>query len=317
MPTEPRVFQCRHIFTDGHRCGSPALRNEHFCYYHHNARRPGPRQPQVKTLTDRKSSTFDLPSPADLAERAGVQLALGQILHKIAHNEIDPRRARLLLYGLQIASRNLPREAPQKPQHSESEDELVEEITVDPELGALAPKADWEENRPKGSIERLLEELLEVDKAFQADPSRKQPAQIHSAPNEPGLDLQAAAAARNPDGASTAGSGPDASPHPNPNPNPDPGSSPDLSLLFLRLSRKTPRGRGRAAARAAIQRYTSPAPPWIQSPLPGNHSPQSGPAKVATTATRFQSPGQPPKPGPMPCAVCCAPAPADRPAPAR
>ena len=37
---EPKKYYCRHIFTDGHRCGSPALRNQHFCYYHHATRRP-------------------------------------------------------------------------------------------------------------------------------------------------------------------------------------------------------------------------------------------------------------------------------------
>ncbi len=38
--TEPKRYQCRHIFTDGHRCGSPCLRHEDFCYYHHTTRRP-------------------------------------------------------------------------------------------------------------------------------------------------------------------------------------------------------------------------------------------------------------------------------------
>ena len=41
--TEAR-HQCRHIFTDGHRCGSVSLRNEAFCYYHHNFRQPVPKQ---------------------------------------------------------------------------------------------------------------------------------------------------------------------------------------------------------------------------------------------------------------------------------
>ena len=29
----PKRYQCRHIFTDGHRCGSPCLRGEELCYY--------------------------------------------------------------------------------------------------------------------------------------------------------------------------------------------------------------------------------------------------------------------------------------------
>jgi hypothetical protein len=43
MPdTEIKHYHCRHIFTDGHRCGSNSLRNEDFCFYHHNTRRPKP-----------------------------------------------------------------------------------------------------------------------------------------------------------------------------------------------------------------------------------------------------------------------------------
>ncbi len=43
MP-EPKPYQCRHLFTDGHQCGSPALRGEELCYFHHTARRPNPRR---------------------------------------------------------------------------------------------------------------------------------------------------------------------------------------------------------------------------------------------------------------------------------
>ena len=155
QPTEPIQYQCRHIKPDGGRCGSPALRKQHFCYYHGSARRCGPRQPQVQTLAARKSSTFDLPSPADLAEHTGVGLALGLILHKIAHNEIDPRRAGLLLYGLQIASINLKRHSGQK-----SADLLpVEDVAFDPDHGPLAPQAELGRNEPKGRIELLVEQL--------------------------------------------------------------------------------------------------------------------------------------------------------------
>ncbi|RSL15183.1 hypothetical protein EDE15_0661 [Edaphobacter aggregans] len=43
--TEPKRYQCRHIFTDGHSCGSPCLRHEDFCYYHHTTRRRPLRNP--------------------------------------------------------------------------------------------------------------------------------------------------------------------------------------------------------------------------------------------------------------------------------
>jgi hypothetical protein len=143
--TETKRYQCRHIFTDGHRCGSICLRGEPFCYYHHTTRKPAPRQ-----SLDRRSS-FDLPLPED---RSAIQPAIGMILQRIASNDLDPRRAGLLLYGLQIASLNLP-----KQQRDQDEDapEQVQEITNHPELGTLAPQTEIHEK--KSSIALLLEEL--------------------------------------------------------------------------------------------------------------------------------------------------------------
>ena len=80
-------YQCRHIFTAGHRCGSPTLRNQDFCYYHHTTRKPAPKT--------RPLAPFDLELPIP-EDRAAIQQALGQILQRIATNQIDPRRAGLL-----------------------------------------------------------------------------------------------------------------------------------------------------------------------------------------------------------------------------
>ena len=163
--TESTRFQCRHLFTDGRRCGSPALRGaegaENFCYYHHNSRRPvsaADRADRLRRASAKAGSQTDfaLPAPVDLSDRSGIQLAIGEVLLRIASNELDPRRAGLLLYGLQIASRNLP-----KSNSREDLDEPVSDITLDPEHGLLAPPAEFEANQPKGSAQRLLEELGE------------------------------------------------------------------------------------------------------------------------------------------------------------
>src|ERR1700733_7842164 len=144
--TETKRYQCRHIFTDGHRCGSICLRGEPFCYYHHTTRKPAPRQ-----SLGRKSS-FDLPLPED---RSAIQASIGIILQKIASNDLDSKRAGLLLYGLQIASLNLPKQQ----QRDEDAPEQVHEITTDPELGTLAPQTEIYEK--KSSIALLLEELTQ------------------------------------------------------------------------------------------------------------------------------------------------------------
>jgi hypothetical protein len=93
-------YQCHHIFPDDHRCGSPRLRNEQFCYYHHDSRRPVVR-PHERLA---RRSTFSLFTPTDFD---AIQESLGELLVRIAAKDIDPRRAGLLLYCLQIASTNL------------------------------------------------------------------------------------------------------------------------------------------------------------------------------------------------------------------
>jgi len=102
MQEATKQYQCRHIFTDGHRCASPCLRQQEFCYYHHTTRKPIA-NPQARRS---RRSTFHLPLPED---RSAIQSSIGEVLQRIASNDIDPRRAGLLLYGLQIASSNLAR----------------------------------------------------------------------------------------------------------------------------------------------------------------------------------------------------------------
>jgi hypothetical protein len=144
---QPR-FHCRHIFTDGLRCGSFCLRGEEFCYYHHNSRRPVP----IQEIQHRKlhREEFRLPN---LEDRSAIQAAISEVLQRIAANEIDPRRAGLLLYGLQIASLNLPR-----PNPTAEPATMVEEVVEDPTFGLIAPRAE-EEPQEKSVTEQLLEDL--------------------------------------------------------------------------------------------------------------------------------------------------------------
>ena len=153
----PKQYQCRHIFTDGHRCASPCLRQEEFCYYHHTTRQPiaNPRQRRTRR------STFDLPLPED---RSAIQSSIGQVLQRIAANDIDPRRAGLLLYGLQIASLNLPKAPPAREDNSrepQAPPQTVEEITIDPDLGILAPRAEVNKPEQRKSSVRLLLDKME------------------------------------------------------------------------------------------------------------------------------------------------------------
>ena len=146
-----RRYLCRHIFTEGHRCGSPALRGQSLCYNHNRSRR--------EAGISGKSGTFPMPRVDD---RASIQLALFEVLSRLAGGDIEYKRGSILLYGLQIASSNLPRhakiDAEQQPQ--------VEEITADYLLGDLAPITEIPAEQaviltlslPKGKNPRILPE---------------------------------------------------------------------------------------------------------------------------------------------------------------
>jgi hypothetical protein len=168
-PDTEKRFQCRHILPAGSRCASPCLRGEEFCYFHHTTRRPIPKW-ELESREQRRE-TFAVPDPED---RSSIQHAIGDVLRRIASNTIDPRRAGLLLYGLQIASLNLPKQKPDaKPI------ETVEEIVFDASLGLLAPRTEIKEKeRVMGPAEQLLYDLV-------VDPDAEVPVYIR--------DLEAAA----------------------------------------------------------------------------------------------------------------------------
>jgi hypothetical protein len=167
-------FQCRHIFPDGHRCGSPCLRAEELCYYHHTTRRPIADAPARKA----RRGAFNL-NLADLVDRSGIQIAIAEVLQRIAANDIDPRRAGLLLYGLQTASLNLPK-APAKPQPVV----LVDEVVEHPTLGTLAPPARIADLEPRSRVSTLLDELRAMPR-----PNRPQPEPEAEAPKPKPFDL--------------------------------------------------------------------------------------------------------------------------------
>jgi len=94
---------------------------------------------------------FHLPLAED---RAAIQQAIAEVLQNIAANEIDTRRASLLLRGLRIATLNLPKEIP-----NPNPDPLVDEIVLDPAYGLLAPEAELGTTKHKSSATLMLEKL--------------------------------------------------------------------------------------------------------------------------------------------------------------
>jgi len=95
MATTQGARICTHIKPSGHRCGSPALRREIFCYFHQRMIR-GVRTPPKSRLHPM----------AILDDPASIQASLMEIINALVRNTIDYRRAQLILRALYMASKN-------------------------------------------------------------------------------------------------------------------------------------------------------------------------------------------------------------------
>jgi hypothetical protein len=197
MHDTAKSYQCRHIRTTGRRCGSPSLRNEHFCYFHQTTRRP-PDQAEARAIAAGYPIEPKLHFES-FEDRPSVQLCLLEVMNRIASGAIEKKLAGILLYGLQIAANNLPREpratrtAPNQRQAGRQEtpplepncvpERLVEELTLDPDHGPLAPIAEIPDpatnpDRPKSALEGILDRLSETKEAYYRDQARQEAAKL-------------------------------------------------------------------------------------------------------------------------------------------
>ena len=98
------IPRCEHLKINGTQCGSPALKRNHFCYFH--KRWHETRIVLNANRARRGRAALDLPV---LEDANSVQVSLMQIMRLILSGQIDPKTAGLLLYALQTASSNLSR----------------------------------------------------------------------------------------------------------------------------------------------------------------------------------------------------------------
>jgi hypothetical protein len=90
---------CTHIFEGGHRCASPALQREAFCYYHHPTRKSLP----IPSRRRSRRQSFDLPLPSGQSD---FQHAVYEVIRRLAANRISTRQAGLVLNALDNITRN-------------------------------------------------------------------------------------------------------------------------------------------------------------------------------------------------------------------
>lgn len=102
--------RCRHIKVNGTQCGSPAIRDKKFCFYHQGAR-PWP----VECYSEDKYATGDVILPY-FEDAHSIQAVVRRVMEMVLQKRIEQKTASLLFYALQIASSNLKRMELEKPQ---------------------------------------------------------------------------------------------------------------------------------------------------------------------------------------------------------
>ena len=114
---------CRHVQPDGAYCGSPALRERKYCYYHLIERR---RLRRARALRDNLPYRLEIQSLDNLY---AVRAALTDIAQALAAGQLDPRTAGKLLYSIQQVSATNRRieqmEAAQLEQSKDAQDQLL------------------------------------------------------------------------------------------------------------------------------------------------------------------------------------------------
>src|SRR5438067_10580809 len=153
-----KIPQCEHIKANGLRCGSPALRERRYCYFHFCAH-------DLRRRRQHPNAPFVLPL---LEDANSIQIAIQQVAEAVLEERIDNKRAGLLLFALQTAACNLKntdfepkqlREAPEQasPAISEIVEILLREMDRPPtEIFDPAPKTDVPKKPPTASTEKEI-----------------------------------------------------------------------------------------------------------------------------------------------------------------
>jgi len=94
------VPRCQHVKVNGVQCGSPALRTQAHCFFHHRAEHE--RRLACEPRDGKRTFGFPL-----LEDANAIQVALMKVIQMLGSGTMDHKTASLMLYALQTASYNL------------------------------------------------------------------------------------------------------------------------------------------------------------------------------------------------------------------
>jgi len=152
QPEHPRNYaaqqapRCQHIRYNGQRCAAPALRGQTLCHFHQRAEDPA-------TYEERSLPPF-------IEDATSLQVVLMWVIRRLRTDgfhlmeELEYKRAALLLYGLQIACSNLKNFDAERarPEAAEGERPQPKLVSVEKQKPAASKSSD----EPESLAELLL-----------------------------------------------------------------------------------------------------------------------------------------------------------------
>jgi hypothetical protein len=107
--------RCQHIKINGDRCGAPALHERKFCRFHSCCSSV---KFDISTSAAEPAAFFYLPT---LEDAASIRATITQVCQHLLHRRLDPKKAGVVLYGMQVALSNLDRLRKENTQHHTQE----------------------------------------------------------------------------------------------------------------------------------------------------------------------------------------------------
>ncbi len=151
----PSIRRCQHVKVNGIQCGSPAVREHSYCYFHVRWHRKGR---QVNEYFQ-EQEILVLPT---LEDANSIQVGLAEVMRQLATKMIDHRTAGLMLYALQIASANV--------KFTSFEPEQPTQVVIDRECVAQRPLGASAWSKVEG---REYDDLNEDDPAAERDSEKR------------------------------------------------------------------------------------------------------------------------------------------------
>jgi len=131
---------CQQMKYNGEPCRAAALRGKKFCYYHLHA---GPLPEQIENLAVIPKVQFHLPL---LDDATSIQATITLVCEHLLHRRLEPKKAGIRLYALQVASSNLGRmnneESAQKKNKQSNSAKTLPDPPPDPPASDSPPTAE-------------------------------------------------------------------------------------------------------------------------------------------------------------------------------